>query len=164
MPKTLLSMYPDCSPNRAWLYAVGLPDGSVKVGQTRHPNRRLMTHRRTIGMAWCHLFESGEAPFVASVERRVLTRLAEIGSRTRRTEVFSSVTREQVARVIRETFKTMRSEKQAVQSRVEPDAISAYFQARAAAARLKHEAGLCPGLEDWWLAHFPERRSAKKAT
>lgn len=40
-----------------WLYAIGLPDGRVKIGKTSRPRARFVQHAATYGVPlWVHLF------------------------------------------------------------------------------------------------------------
>lgn len=80
-----------------FLYLIGLPDGAVKVGQTRLIRQRIQTHRRSHGgLAWVHLF-----PGHNRLEYAVKSRFGEIGLRRGSTEVYDGRTREQAVAAVR---------------------------------------------------------------
>ena len=108
--------------NGEWVYAVGLPDGRVKVGIARLPRERIQTHWRTHGgLLWAHV--SGFVPrhqgvlcFRAKsmeVERAILARLSRVAERIGRTECFRGLDKGLVLRVCREEIAAARATEQA---------------------------------------------------
>lgn len=90
----------------AWLYAVGLPDGRMKVGIAGQPRARVRQHAVTFeGLLWAHVF--GRLPnsrVARAVERRAITFLAAVSRRIDSSECFRDIDKAEFLRVIRMAY------------------------------------------------------------
>lgn len=93
MPKKIQCLFPGWDKTTDRLYLVGGHDQSVKVGHTCNARARIKLHRAAFGQnfAWAHLFLSVQS---GKHEWSVMTRLAEIGQRVRKTEMFLGISKD----------------------------------------------------------------------
>lgn len=87
--------------NTAWMYAVGLTNGLVKIGVTSTPRDRLRTHWNGFGGAveWVHLFgrvQRQRHGMCCAAERAAIASCEAAGERIATTELFRGLTKAQV--------------------------------------------------------------------
>lgn len=72
------------------LYLIGFKDGGIKIGRSKSPRERLQLHRQKFGdeIAWVHVFANASA---GTAEGDLKKKLAGIGSRVGRTEMFYGI-------------------------------------------------------------------------
>lgn len=85
----------------AWMYALGLTDGRVKIGVTATPRDRMRTHWTAAGGAveWVHLFcrvERVRQRTCCPAERAAIAACEAAGQRIATTEFFRGLTKAQV--------------------------------------------------------------------
>lgn len=87
-----------------WLYLIGGGDGSIKVGQSSNPRKRLSTHRRDTNYLWAHVF----GPKSGLAESLCLLGLAKVGRRRYRREIFDGVSKQVAIEICREQINRTR--------------------------------------------------------
>lgn len=85
-----------------WLYACGLPDGTVKLGIAWMPRGRLMEHwRRHGGLSWAHSFWCLDYDSAERVERIAIEAMSALAERIGRSEYFKNASREAALAAVR---------------------------------------------------------------
>jgi hypothetical protein len=104
MDRSALRLFPSqCCSGFQWLYAIGYSDGTVKIGLTCLPRRRMDEHWRRSGgsFAWAHVFPKIGDRLARSAERLALNAVAANARRAGGTELFRDLTRADALRLVR---------------------------------------------------------------
>jgi hypothetical protein len=104
--KRIFSMFPGPAEGRFWVYVLGT-DGTVKVGRTADPRKRLNLHRIRLrgAMRWCHLLGCCDKDFAQMAERYAIDALRLVCERIGMTEEFrGSITKAEAIGICRGAF------------------------------------------------------------
>lgn len=85
-----LKLLPNHRPGRYFVYAVGFNGGVVKVGMSRDPRGRIVSHWKRAGgeVLWAHVFEGGTQRYARTAESRACIALKKIGKQINSSEWF----------------------------------------------------------------------------
>jgi hypothetical protein len=96
-------LFPRCH-RQQWLYAVGLPDGRIKLGISSRPRKRVQSywHQHEGGIQWAHLFGPvGSEKASRRVEGAAVAALSLVANRIGRSEYFRYLDKGTMLRVVR---------------------------------------------------------------